>query len=100
MFPCLHVVEACSETSASDESEEELELGRLLDTRTNPVLSTIEDGLRTGLVLVIVVFFFFLFMSFFLRVANVDEVEAVGVAGGGVMGVGVPSISSSRSATV
>ena len=99
MFPCLHVVGACLGASVS-ESEETVFLGRLLDTRTNPVLSTTEDGLRTGLVLVIAFFFFCLFVSFFLRVADVDEVEAVGVGEGGVMGVGVQSISSNRSATV
>merc|ERR1712074_32651 len=85
MFPCLHVVGACLVISVS-ESEEKSGLGRLLDTRTNPVLSTVEDGLRTGLALVIFVFFFFLFVSLFLRVAVVDEVEAVGDGGVGVMG--------------
>merc|ERR1712074_503863 len=99
MFPCLHVVGVCLGASVS-ESEETVFLGRLLDTRTNPVLSTIEDGLRTGLALVLFVFFVFFFVYFFLRIPVVDEVEAVGDGGGGVMGVGVPSISSSRSATV
>merc|ERR1712074_118737 len=58
MFPCLHVVGACLKTSVL-ELEEKSVLGRLLDTRTNPVLSTIEDGLRTGLAPVLFVFFVF-----------------------------------------